>query len=186
MKNIMILAAAALFAAFRLAAADPGELRPNLPDPDKPVEIRVTTGDANKEVKAKVGEIIVVELESYAADNYYSWTEMPGRSDAVLEAEGRDSRMREYAIGMVRVGDKTTFRYLVKAPGKTELTFGCGRPWEQDKPPVSSFSVKIVAEAAEAASAQAAPKTHEMTRDDDGKTLTVKVGDVPGPTQGEG
>ena len=182
-----VLLAAALFGAVRLAAADPGELRPNLPDTDKPVEVRVTTGDANKEIKAKVGEIIVVELESYAADNYYSWTEMPGRSDSVLEAESRDSKLREYAIGMIRVGDKTTFRYLVKAPGKTELTFGCGRPWEQDKPPVSSFSVKISAEAADAnaapaadanADANAASKTYEMTRDDNGKTLKVKVGDV--------
>ncbi len=187
MKYIIFLAAAALFGAVRLAAADPGELQPNLPDKDAPVEIRVTTGDANKEIKAKVGEIIVVELESYAADNYYSWTETPGRSDSVLEAEGRDSKMREYAIGMVRVGDKTTFRYLVKEPGKTELTFGCGRPWEPDKPPVSSFSVKIIAEAADAkdapatdakADAKAASKTYEMTRDDNGKTLKVKVGDV--------
>ena len=187
MKYTVLLAAAAMFGAVRLVAAAPGELKPNLPDPDKPVEVRVTTGDANKEIKAKVGEIIVVELESYAADNYYSWTELPGRSDSVLEAEGRDSKLREYAIGMVRVGDKTTFRYLVKAPGKTELTFGCGRPWEQDKPPVSSFSVKIIAEAADAevapasdakADAKAASKTYEMTRDDNGKTLKVKVGDV--------
>ena len=186
MKYSVLLAAAALFAGLRLAAADT-DLEPNLPDPDKPVEIRVTTGDANKEIKAKVGEIIVVELESYAADNYYSWTETPGRSDFVLESEGRDSKLREYAIGLVRVGDKTTFRYLVKAPGKTELTFGCGRPWEQDKPPVSSFSVKINAEAADAkdapatdakADAKAASKTYEMTRDDNGKTLKVKVGDV--------
>ena len=189
MKYFVLLAAAALFGAVRLAAADPGELKPNLPNPDEPAVIHVGTGDANKEIKAKVGEIIMVELESYAADNYYSWTELPGRSDSVLEAEGRDAKMREYAIGMVRAGDKTTFRYLVKAPGKTELTFGCGRPWEQDKPPVSSFSVKIIAEAADAdaeaapvadakADAKAATKTYEMTRDDNGKTLKVKVGDV--------
>ncbi len=188
MKYSVFLTVAALFAAFRLTAADPkADLQPNLPNPDEPVEIRITTGDANNEVKAKVGEIIVVELESYAADNYYSWTELPGRSESVLEAEGRDSKMREYAIGMVRAGDKTTFRYLVKAPGKTELSFGVGRPWEQDKPPVSSFSVKITAEAADAkaapaadakADAKAASKTYEMTRDDNGKTLKVKVGDV--------
>ena len=185
MKYSILLAAAALFAAFRLAAADT-ILEPNLPDPDAPVEIRVTSGDANKEIKAKVGEIIVVELDSYGADNYYSWTETPGRSDSVLEAEGSDSRIRDIAIGMVRVGDKTTFRYRVKAPGRTELVFGCGRPWEQDKPPVSSFNVKIVAEAADAKAAPAAdakaektaPKTYEMTRDDNGKTLKVKVGDV--------
>lgn len=184
MKYSVLLAAAALFGAVGLAAADPKpDLQPNLPDPDKPVEIRVTTGDANKEIKAKVGEIVVVELESYAADGYYAWSEQPGRSDSVLELEKKDQQVRDYAIGMVRAGDKSTFRYLVKAPGNVELKFGCGRPWEQDKPPVSTFNVKIVAEAADAkttpdADAKAASRTYEMTRDDNGKTLKVKVGDV--------
>ena len=103
MKYSVLLAAAALFGAVRLAAADPGELQPNLPDKDAPVEIRVTTGDANKEIKAKVGEIVVVELESYAADGYYAWSEQPGRSDSVLELEKKDQQVRDYAIGMVRV-----------------------------------------------------------------------------------
>jgi inhibitor of cysteine peptidase len=195
----MILAAGAFFATLQLAAAvyngeihpimpdDPKDgLRPNLPDPDAPVEIKVTTGDANKEIKAKVGEIIVVELDSYGADNYYLWSETPGRSDTVLENEEKDQKVRDYAIGMARVGDKSVFRYLVKAPGKTELTFGCGRPWEKDKPPVSSFNVKIVAEAADAKAAPAteakatpaAAKTYNMTKDDNGKTLKIKVGDV--------
>jgi inhibitor of cysteine peptidase len=184
MKYSVLLATVALFGAVGLAAADPKpDLQPNLPDPDKPVEIRVTTGDANKEIKAKVGEIVVVELESYAADGYYAWSEQPGRSDSVLELEKKDQQVRDYAIGMVRVGDKSTFRYLVKAPGNAELKFGCGRPWEQDKPPLSTFNVKIVAEAADAAAAaaadaKAASKTYEMTRDDNGKTLKVKVGDV--------
>ncbi len=157
MKYSVLLATVALFGAVGLAAADPKpDLQPNLPDPDKPVEIRVTTGDANKEIKAKVGEIVVVELESYAADGYYAWSEQPGRSDSVLELEKKDQQVRDYAIGMVRVGDKSTFRYLVKAPGNAELKFGCGRPWEQDKPPLSTFNVKIVAEAADAAAAAAA------------------------------
>lgn len=185
MKHTMLLAAAALFAGLQLAAADTkADLQPNLPDPDAPVEIRVTTGDANKEIKAKVGEILVVELESYAADGYYAWSERPGRSDSVLELEEKDQKVRDNPVGMVRVGDKSVFRYLVKAPGKTELTFGCGRPWEQDKPPLSTFNVKIVAEAAAdaetapAAGAPAAGKTYNMTKDDSGKTLKVKVGDV--------
>lgn len=184
MKYSVLLAAAALFGAVGLAAADPkSDLQPNLPDKDAPVEVRVTTGDANKEIKAKVGEIIVVELESYAADNYYAWSEVPGRSDSVLELEQKDQQVRDFAIGVVRVGDKSTFRYLVKAPGNAELKFGCGRPWEQDKPPLSTFNVKIVAEAADAKAApatdaKAASKTYEMTRDDNGKTLKLKVGDI--------
>ena len=83
---------------------------------------------------------------------------------------------------MVGIGDKALFRYLVKTPGKTEVVFGYARPWEQDKSPARLFNVKIVAEAADAkagaGSAAAAPKTVEMTRDDDGKTVTVRPGDT--------
>ena len=140
MKYSVLLTAAALFAAFHLAAADPkADLQPNLPNPDAPVEIRVTTGDANKEVKAKVGEIIVVELESYAADSYYSWTELPGRSESVLEAEGRDSKMREYAIGMVRAGDSFI---LNLHSGVTRDTFW-GVQAEEEYPGTSRYSEKV-------------------------------------------
>ena len=174
MKNSVLLTAAALFAAFRLAAADPGDLQPNLPDPDKPVEIRVTTGDANKEIKAKVGEIIVIEIEGNATTGY-TWDEMPGRSDSVLESQGHEYKSKDYPVGMVGVGGKAFFRYLVKAPGKTEVVLGYSRPWEKDVPPAQMFNVKINAEAADA---ETASTTYEMTRDDNGKTLKVKVGDV--------
>jgi len=185
MKHTKLLTIAAMFTAFGLAAADK-VLEPNLPDPDEPVEIHVTSGDANKEIKAKVGEIIVIEIEGNATTGY-TWDEMPGRSDSVLESQGHEYKARDYAVGMVGVGGKAFFRYLVKAPGKTEIVLGYARPWEKDTPPAQMFNVKIVAEAADAkpatgtapeADAKAAPKTYEMSRDDDGKTLKVKVGDV--------
>jgi len=184
MKYSILLAAAALFAALRLTAADPkADLQPNLPNPDEPVEIHVTSGDANKEIKAHVGEIIVIEIEGNATTGYL-WDEMPGRSDSVLESQGHEYKARDYQIGMVGVGGKALFRYLVKAPGKTEIVLGYARPWEKDTPPVQTFNVKIIAEAAAsessgaAASAPAAKKTYETTREDNGKTLKVKVGDV--------
>ena len=182
MKYSVLLVAAALFAGLRLAAADT-VLEPNLPDPDEPVEIRITSGDANKEIKAKVGEIIVIEIEGNATTGY-TWDEIPGRSDAVLESQGHEYKAKDYAIGMVGVGGKAFFRYLVKAPGKTEVVLAYTRPWEKDVPPAQMFNVKIVAEAAdakpaaEAAQAPAAAKTHELSKDDNGKTLKVKVGDV--------
>lgn len=173
MKHIMLLAAAALFAGLRLAAADT-ILEPNLPDPDEPVEIHVTSGDANKEIKAKVGEIIVIEIEGNATTGY-RWDEVPGRSDSILESQGTEYKTRDLAVGMVGYGDKAFFRYLVKAPGKTEIVLAYTRPWEKDVPPAQKFNVKIVAEAADA---PAAGKTYEMTKDDNGKTLKVNVGDV--------
>ena len=185
MKHTMILTATAVIAAFGLAAADTKDLGPNLPNPDEPVEIHVTNGDANKEIKAKVGEIIVIELDGPTA-NGYIWRERPGRTDSVLEARGEEFKQSNPPNGMVGIGDKAFFRYLVKTPGKTEVVFGYARPWEQDKSPAQLFNVKIVAEAADAraeaagdASAKAAaPKTVEMTRDDDGKSVTVHPGDT--------
>ena len=172
MKYILLLTAA-LFAGLQLSAADT-VLEPNLPDPDEPVEIHVTSGDANKEIKAKVGEIIVIEIEGNATTGY-RWDEVAGRSDSVLESQGHEYKTRELPVGMVGYGDKAFFRYLVKAPGKTEIVLAYTRPWEKDVPPAQTFNVKIVAEAADA---PAAGKTYEMTKDDNGKTLKVKVGDT--------
>ena len=175
MKHTMLPIAAALIAAFSLAAADFKDLGPNLPDPDKPVEIRVTSGDANKEIAAKVGEIIVIELDGNATTGY-SWSEQPGRSDSVLESQGSEYKPREMPVGMVGGPGKSYFRYLVKAPGKTELVFGYARPWEKDTPPAQLFNVKI--SASEAAKTTEAAKTVEMSRDDSGKTVTVRPGDT--------
>ena len=178
MKHTMILTITAMFAGLSLAAADT-VLEPNLPDPDEPVEIRVTSGDANKEIKAKVGEIIVIEIEGNATTGYV-WNEMPGRSDSVLESQGHEYKAQDFQTGMVGVGGKAFFRYLVKAPGKTEIVLGYARPWEKETPPEQLFNVKINAEAADAPAApaaQAAGKTIEMSRDDNGKTITVRPGD---------
>jgi len=177
------IAAAALFAAFILAAADSKDLGPNLPDPDEPVEIRVTTGDANKEIAAKVGEIIVIELDGNATTGY-SWSELPGRSDSVLESKGNEYVTKPQP-GMVGVGGKSYFRYLVKEAGTAEIKLGYARPWEKDTPPARLFNVKIKAEAAKdadvtAADAKAATaaKKIELGDNDNGGTIHVRPGDT--------
>ena len=171
MKHTMILTAITMFAALGLAAADK-DLEPNLPNPDEPVEIRVTSGDANKEIVAKVGEIILIELDGNATTGY-DWSEMPGRSDSVLESQGHEYKPREMPVGMVGGGGKALFRYLVKAAGTAEINLGYSRPWEKDTPPAQLFNVKIKAEAAAPAG-----KTIELSRDDNGKDISVRPGDV--------
>ena len=181
--TILPIAAFAVFATFSLAAADSKDLGPNLPNPDEPVEIRVTSGDANKEITAKVGEIIVIELDGNATTGY-SWAERPGRSDSVLESKGNEYKPREMAVGMVGAPGKSFFRYLVKAPGKTELVFGYSRPWEpQTVPPAQLFNVKINAEAAKAEAAKtdgakATAKKIELGDGDNGGTIHVRPGDT--------
>ena len=113
MRHNILLTAITLFAAASSFAAGPDDLQPNLPDPDAPVEIRVTTGDAGKEVKAKVGEYIVIEMDNNVmAGNVRIWTELPGRNDAVLEAQG--SKIADPTRPVTASVDaKVYFRYLV-------------------------------------------------------------------------
>ena len=172
MKHTILLTAAILFAAVALAAADPKDLGPNLPNPDAPVEIHVTSGDANKEIAAKVGEIIVIELDGNATTGY-SWSELPGRTDSVLESKGNEYVARQRP-GMVGGGGKAYFRYLVKEAGTTEIRLGYARPWEQGNPPARLFNVKIKAEATVAA--KDAPEPVVLTGKDNGGTIRVAPG----------
>jgi len=174
MKYGILLTAVAFFAAAGAFAAGPDDLQPNLPDPDAPVEIRVTTGDAGKEVKAKVGEYIVIEMDNNVmAGNVRVWSELPGRNDDVLEAqESRNvNPKRPTAVG---VDGKVLFRYLVKDAGTSEIRLGYTRPWESNETPERLFNVKIVAEKA----APAAGKTVVLESKDNGASVTVKAGDI--------
>ena len=173
MKHDILLTAITLFAAAGAFAAGPDDLKPNLPDPDAPVEVRVTTGDAGKEVKAKVGEIVVIELDGNATTGY-SWAELPGRDDAVLESQG-DEYVAKQQPGMVGGGGRAFFRYVVKTEGTTEIKLGYARPWERDNPPARLFNVKIVAEKA---AGTAAGKTVVLESKDSGASVTVKAGDT--------
>lgn len=172
MKYTILLTAATFLAAASAFAAGPDDLKPNLPDPDAPVEIRVTTGDAGKEIKAKVGEFIVIEMDNNVmAGNTWIWTEMPGRNESVLEAQEstKADPKRPTSVG---IDGKVYFRYLVKDAGTAEVKLAYTRPWEGSGTPQRLFSVKIVAEKA------AAGKTVVLETKDNGASVTVKAGDT--------
>ncbi|MBR6241645.1 MAG: protease inhibitor I42 family protein [Lentisphaeria bacterium] len=172
MKYTILLTAATFLAAAGAFAAGPDDLKPNLPDPDAPVEIRVTTGDAGKEIKAKVGEFIVIEMDNNVmAGNTWIWTEMPGRNDSVLEAQEstKADPKRPTSVG---IDGKVYFRYLVKDAGTAEIRLAYTRPWEGSGTPQRLFNVKIVAEKA------AAGKTVVLETKDNGASVTVKAGDT--------
>jgi len=176
MKYSILLTAAAFFAAAGAFAAGPDDLKPNLPDPDAPVEIRVTTGDAGKEVKAKVGEYIVIEMDNnIMAGNTWVWTEMPGRNDAVLEAQGTKIADPKRPI-TAGVDAKVYFRYLVKDAGTSEIRLGYIRPLDVNDTPERLFNVKIVAE--KAAETAAPGKTVVLETKDNDTSVTVKAGDT--------
>ena len=172
MKYTILLTAATFLAAASAFAAGPDDLKPNLPDPDAPVEIRVTTGDAGKEIKAKVGEFIVIEMDNNVmAGNTWIWTEMPGRNDSVLEAQEstKADPKRPTSVG---IDGKVYFRYLVKDAGTAEIKLAYTRPWEGSGTPQRLFNVKIIAEKA------ATGKTVVLETKDNGASVTVKAGDT--------
>ena len=172
MKYTILLTAATFLAAAGAFAAGPDDLKPNLPDPDAPVEIRVTTGDAGKEIKAKVGEFIVIEMDNNVmAGNTWIWTEMPGRNDSVLEAQEstKADPKRPTSVG---IDGKVYFRYLVKDAGTAEIRLAYTRPWEGSGTPQRLFNVKIIAEKA------ASGKTVVLETKDNGASVTVKAGDT--------
>ena len=176
MKHSILLTAVTFLAAAGAFAAGPDDLKPNLPDPDAPVEIHVTTGDAGKEIKAKVGEYIVIEMDNnIMAGNTWIWTEMPGRNESVLEAqEGtKADPKRPTSVG---IDGKVFFRYLVKDAGTAEIRLGYNRPLVGSDTPERLFNVKIVAEKA---AATAAPgKTVVLESKDNDASVTVKAGDT--------
>ncbi len=172
MKYTILLTAATFLAAAGAFAAGPDDLKPNLPDPEAPVEIRVTTGDAGKEIKAKVGEYIVIEMDNNVmAGNTWIWTEMPGRNESVLEAQEstKADPKRPTSVG---IDGKVYFRYLVKDAGTAEIRLAYTRPWEGSGTPQRLFNVKIIAEKA------ASGKTVVLETKDNGASVTVKAGDT--------
>ena len=176
MKHCFLLTAITLFAAAGTFAAGPDDLQPNLPDPNAPVEIRVTTGDTGKEIKAKVGEYIVIEMDNNVmAGNVRIWTEMPGRNDNVLEAQGSKIADPKRPV-TASVDAKVYFRYLVKDAGTSEIRLGYVRPLEGVDTPERLFNVKIVAEKAVADAATG--KTVVLETKDNGASVTVKAGDT--------
>ena len=104
----------------------------------------LTPFDSGREIRAVVGQVLVVELPSNRTTGY-CWQER--RTGApVVERFGEPAYMQDVApFGMVGVGGKETWRFRVTQAGRQTLRLEYARPWENGVPPVKTVSFNVVA-----------------------------------------
>lgn len=113
----------------------------------EPIGNILTPFDNGREIRAVVGQVLVVELPSNRTTGY-CWQER--RADAaVVEKIGAPAYMQDAApfgmVGMVGVGGKETWRFRVTQAGRQTLRLDYARPWENGVPPVKTVSFNVVA-----------------------------------------
>ena len=106
--------------------------------------LTLSSFDNGREIRAVVGQVLVVELPSNRTTGY-CWQER--RADAaVVEKIGAPAYMQDAApFGMVGVGGKETWRFRVTQVGRQTLRLDYARPWENGVPPVKTVSFNVVA-----------------------------------------
>jgi len=142
MKRSLILFLALLGAACAQAGKPP-------PNPDAQTSLEILRTDAGKTIVASVGETIRVRLESVPTAGYV-WrlaSPLPG----FLTPAGEDTlptTPEQREPGIVGGSHWLVFAYTVRQPGRAELVFHEGRPWELEKgrAPSDTFRVTIKAQ----------------------------------------
>jgi len=102
----------------------------------------VTGSDNGSEIRLQTGEALALKLESNPTTGY-SW-QVIEIDDTVLGQEGDP----EYKAttgngGPAGTGGEETIRFKALRSGKTTLTLGYMRPWEE-VPPLKTFSIQVV------------------------------------------
>ncbi len=104
----------------------------------------VTASDNESEVRLHTGEALVTRLESNPTTGY-SWQVLE-IDNSVLEQDGNpEFKAASGKGGEVGAGGEETIRFKALEPGKTRLTLGYMRPWE-DLPPLKTFRIHVIVE----------------------------------------
>jgi inhibitor of cysteine peptidase len=103
----------------------------------------ITEASDGKEIKAAVGQILVVELPSNRTTGY-GWSQ-PATTDTVLERLGEPDFVRDTApSGMVGTSGKDVFRYRAAKAGQETLRLEYARPWEKNAAPAKVVTFNVV------------------------------------------
>ena len=102
-------------------------------------EVKVDADDDGKSVDLKVGQVLVLSLESNPTTGY-AW-EPVDFEGGVLQQEGDwEFKPESDAVG---AGGVQTFRLKATEAGSMELKLLHHRPWEKDEEPLDTFSVQV-------------------------------------------
>ena len=99
-----------------------------------------TEANDGQTVKAHVGEIFEVRLESNASTGY-SW-DIATQDAKILESLGDTKYVSPTGTPPGTPGLQT-FRFKAKSAGNTQLVLHYQRPWEKDKEPAQVFSLGL-------------------------------------------
>jgi len=104
----------------------------------------VTDSDNGNEIRLRTGETLTVRLESNPTTGF-RWQVME-IDDSVLGQEGEpEFKAAPGSGGLVGSGGEETIRFKALGTGKTTLTLGYLRPWEE-VPPSQTFRIQVVVE----------------------------------------
>jgi inhibitor of cysteine peptidase len=107
-----------------------------------PNQIKVDENQSGNNVQLKVGETLLVTLDSNPTTGY-SW-ELSQSDESVLEQKGEaEYKQAPGSQGLIGAGGKETFRFEAVGAGQTTLELIYHRPWEQGVPPVKTYSLEV-------------------------------------------
>jgi inhibitor of cysteine peptidase len=102
-------------------------------------EVKVDADDNGKSVDLKVGQVLVLSLESNPTTGY-AW-EPVDFEGGVLQQEGDwEFKPASDAVGASGV---QTFRLKATEAGSMELKLLHHRPWEKDEEPLDTFTLQV-------------------------------------------
>jgi inhibitor of cysteine peptidase len=112
---------------------------------DQGKAITVTEKANGTTVKLKKGCILAVQLAGNPTTGF-TWL-IDKNNKTVLAPVGKTEYLRDPAPeGIVGRGGKYTFQFKAAKSGTSELKLVYKRPWEKDKRPAETFSLKVVIE----------------------------------------
>jgi predicted secreted protein/Tol biopolymer transport system component len=111
--------------------------------PAAPEDLNVDDQDDGGQVELKVGQILVVTLESNPTTGY-SW-EQAEDQDTILEQQGQPDFISSQTGGppIVGAGGWEVFRFKAVKLGKMILKLIYRRPWEEGVEPVNTFTLDV-------------------------------------------
>ncbi len=102
----------------------------------------VTSVEDGRTVSVAVGDTLAIRLHENATTGY-RW-EVETYDEDIVTLQDSSANYAEDAVGS---GGQVTFRFDVKAPGKTEVHLKLWRSWEGEDSVVQRFTVTLLADA---------------------------------------
>jgi len=104
-----------------------------------PADLKLDIADSGRSVSLAKGGELTITLEANPTTGYI-WQTVE-TDDTLLQAVGEPSfQASSSALG---AGGLQTFRYRALKRGKTLLKMVYHRPWEKDKEPIKTFTVRV-------------------------------------------